>query len=71
MGMRGERNVWLSCIVFVAHAQHNATRMTDVDRGERAWEESEQCTHVSLNVTKSEQHRKDSGRDLEPEHWKG
>ena len=41
MGMHGERNTWLSC--FIAHAQHNTARTTNMDRrGSRAQEGSVQ-----------------------------
>ena len=71
MGMRGERHMWLSCIVFIAHAQHNTTRTINMDRGKRAWEGSEQSAYLGWNVTESEQHREDSSRDLELECRKG
>ena len=45
MGMHGEINMWLSYTAFVAHAQRNATRTTNMNRrGRRAREGSEQCT---------------------------
>ena len=68
----------------VAHAQHNATGMTELycsvvhtwcnttnldRRGRRAREEVS-SVHVGLNVTESKQDREDSGRDLVPEHRK-
>ena len=45
IGMRGERNM---CIVYVVHAQHNATNMDR--RGRRAWKEVNSAC-VGLNMT--------------------
>ena len=47
--------------LFVAHAQHNTTRTTNMDRrGRRAWEGSEQRACRWLDVIENEQDREDS-----------
>ena len=81
MGMHGEKNTWLSCTVFFfffVHAQHNATRTTNMDRRgprePRSREGSEQraCRRLERDRKSArQQDREDNGRDLEPEAREG
>ena len=69
MGMRGERNTWLSCTALL--------HMLNIMPLERQHEEKssgrKQTTRVAgLNMTENQQDREDSGKESEQERqWQG